>query len=129
MLNAEGNRLTGMIDKKVIIMIHRVIRILEQHAQDLDREIAKLIESDDDWRGKRDLLKSVPGVWYHRQRTHRRDARTGQTLTGTDRRACWGGADEPRLRHHAGNVPSRAEEPVFAQPSTWPRSMPFAITR
>lgn len=62
MLNAEGNRLAGMIDKKVIRMIHQIIRILEQQREDLDREIAKLIESDDDWRGKRDLLTSVPGV-------------------------------------------------------------------
>lgn len=62
MLNAEGNRLAGMIDKKVIRMINQIIRVLEQQREDLDREIARLIESDDDWRGKRDLLQSVPGV-------------------------------------------------------------------
>src|SRR5207237_6453497 len=28
----------------------------------LDREIAKLVERDDDWRGKAQLLTSVPGV-------------------------------------------------------------------
>jgi transposase len=43
MLNAEGNRLAGMIDKTTIAMIKKVIRLLEQ-------------------RGKRDLLQSVPGV-------------------------------------------------------------------
>jgi len=62
MLNAEGNRLAGMIDKTTIRMIKRVIRLLEQQREDLDRQIATLIESDDDWRGKRDLLQSVPGV-------------------------------------------------------------------
>src|SRR5204862_5371347 len=29
---------------------------------DLDRRIAQLIESDDDWKNKRDLLSSVPGI-------------------------------------------------------------------
>lgn len=62
MLNAEGNRLAGVIDKLTLGMIKKSIRLLEQQREDLDREIAKLIESDDDWRGKRDLLQSVPGV-------------------------------------------------------------------
>jgi transposase len=62
MLNAEGNRLSGMIDKTTIQMIKKVIRLLEQQREDLDRQIAELIESDDDWRGKRDLLQTVPGV-------------------------------------------------------------------
>jgi transposase len=62
MLNAEGNRLSGMIDKTTIQMIKKVIRLLEQQREDLDRQIASLIQSDDDWRGKRDLLQSVPGV-------------------------------------------------------------------
>jgi len=62
MLNAEGNRLAGMIDKATIRMIQKVIRLLEQQREDLDRQIAELIEADDDWRGKRELLQTVPGV-------------------------------------------------------------------
>jgi len=62
MLVAEQHRLDQMIDKVSISMIRKVIRLLEQQREDLDRQIAKLIESDDDWRGKRDLLQSVPGV-------------------------------------------------------------------
>jgi transposase len=62
MLNAEGNRLAGMIDPVSIKMIKKVIRLLEQQRGELDRQIAEMIESDDDWRGKRDLLQSVPGV-------------------------------------------------------------------
>jgi len=62
MLNAEGNRLAGMIDKTTIKMIKKVIRLLEQQREQLDRQIAALIESNDDWRGKRDLLQSVPGI-------------------------------------------------------------------
>jgi len=33
-------------------MIARVIRVLEQQREDLDRRIAQLIESDDDWKNK-----------------------------------------------------------------------------
>jgi transposase len=62
MLVAENNRLAGMIDKVSINMIKKVIRLLEQQREDLDRQIATLIESDDDWRGKRDLMQSIPGV-------------------------------------------------------------------
>jgi transposase len=42
--------------------VDKVIRLLEQQREDLDREIARLIESDDDWKNRRDLLSSVPGV-------------------------------------------------------------------
>lgn len=62
MLVAEGNRLDQMIDKTTIAMIKKVIRLLEQQREDLDRQIAELIEDDNDWRGRRDLIQSVPGV-------------------------------------------------------------------
>ena len=62
MLVAEGNRRDQMIDKTTIRMINKVIRVLEQQREDLDRQIAALIEDDDDWRGRRDLIQSVPGV-------------------------------------------------------------------
>lgn len=62
MLVAEGNRLDGLAEKVARRSVHAVVRLLEQQREDLDREIAKLIESDDDWRNKRDLLLTVPGV-------------------------------------------------------------------
>jgi len=36
--------------------------VLDRQIADLDKAITKLIGSDDDWRAKRDLLESVPGV-------------------------------------------------------------------
>ena len=33
-----------------------------QQVEDLDREIAKLIEADDDWEGKARVIDSVPGI-------------------------------------------------------------------
>jgi transposase len=62
MLAAEKMRLHDADDKITRAMINKVLRVLDQQREDLDRQIAKLIESDDDWKNKRDLLTSVPGV-------------------------------------------------------------------
>jgi transposase len=62
MLIAEKNRLHDADDKVTAGSIKRVQRVLEQQHEDLDRQIAKLIESDDDWKNKKGLLSSVPGV-------------------------------------------------------------------
>ena len=62
MMAMEKTRAQIPQDKHTRAMIARVIRVLEQQRQDLDRRIAELIESDDDWRTKRELLSSVPGV-------------------------------------------------------------------
>lgn len=62
MLVMEKNRLQGLFDKLTIKMVKRVIALLEGQIEQLDREIGKLVESDDDWRNRRDLITSVPGV-------------------------------------------------------------------
>jgi transposase len=62
MLAAEKTRREGLIHKTARASVDKVIRLLEQQRENLDREIARLIESDDDWKGRRDLLASVPGV-------------------------------------------------------------------
>lgn len=59
---AEKTRREGLMHKKALASVDKVIRLLDQQREDLDREIAKLIESDDDWKNRRDLLSSVPGV-------------------------------------------------------------------
>ena len=62
MLVMEKNRLEGLADRRTVASVRKVIRLLEQQREDLDRLIAELVEGDDDWRGKRDLITSVPGV-------------------------------------------------------------------
>jgi transposase len=62
MLAAEKTRREGLTHKLARASVDKVIRLLEQQREDLDREIARLIESDDDWKNRRDLLSSVPGV-------------------------------------------------------------------
>jgi transposase len=58
----EDNRLQQAFDKKIRSSIQRLMRLLDQQREDLDRQIAALIDRDDDWRGKLQLLKTVPGV-------------------------------------------------------------------
>jgi len=62
MLAAEKTRREGLTHKTALTSVDTVLRLLEQQREDLDREIATLIESDDDWKNRRDLLASVPGV-------------------------------------------------------------------
>ena len=62
MLAAEKTRREGLLHKIARASVDKVIRLLEQQREDLDRQIARLIESDDDWKGRRALLASVPGV-------------------------------------------------------------------
>ena len=62
MMAMEKTRAQIPQDKQTRTMIAKVIRLLEQQREDLDRRIAQLIESDDDWRNRRDLLSTVPGV-------------------------------------------------------------------
>jgi transposase len=42
--------------------IDKMLKVLDQQIAALDKAIARLIEADDDWRAKRDLIESVPGV-------------------------------------------------------------------
>jgi transposase len=42
--------------------IDKMLKVLYQQIAALDKAIARLIEADDDWRAKRDLIESVPGV-------------------------------------------------------------------
>jgi transposase len=62
MLATEKARLEHLTDKAAVRTINKVLRVLEQQREDLDRDIAALIEADDDWRNKSRILDSAPGV-------------------------------------------------------------------
>jgi transposase len=62
MRTMELNRRKQATAKPVLRQIDKVLRVLEKQVGELDREVAKLIDWDDDWRGKAELLRSVPGV-------------------------------------------------------------------
>jgi transposase len=62
MRKAETVRVPQALSKSVKRSLDKSLRQLEAQILDLERQIAKLIENDDDWRGKSRLLQSVPGV-------------------------------------------------------------------
>ena len=57
----EKNRL-DIMPKELLPDIRRHIRHLQTQIEKLDRLVAELVDSIDEWREKRDLLATVPGV-------------------------------------------------------------------
>jgi transposase len=58
----ERTRQLQVADRTAKQSIDKTLRFLDRQVADLDQAIAKLIDADDDWRAKRDLIQSVPGV-------------------------------------------------------------------
>jgi transposase len=59
---AEKNRLHDHLPKLARSQAQKLLRLIDQQIEDLDRAIAKLIDGDDDWKRKSDIITSVPGV-------------------------------------------------------------------
>jgi transposase len=59
---AEKNRLHDDLPKLARNQGNKLLRLVQQQIEDLDRAIARLIESDDDWQNKSDIISSIPGV-------------------------------------------------------------------
>jgi len=60
--SVERTRLTQAADRTARQSIDKTLRFLDRQVAELDEAIARLIDSDDQWRAKRALLQSVPGV-------------------------------------------------------------------
>ncbi len=58
----ESNRLAPTVSKLARRSIERVLKVLGEQLAQLDQAIAKLIQSDEDYRNKDEILRSVPGV-------------------------------------------------------------------
>jgi transposase len=63
MSTMEKNRLDVM-PRNLLADIRRHLRHLQAQIEKLDRVIADLVEQIDEWRDKRDLLLSVPGIGH-----------------------------------------------------------------
>lgn len=59
---AEKNRAHDDLPKLARTQSDRLLRLIERQVEDLDREIARLVEADDDWRDKSKVIDSVPGI-------------------------------------------------------------------
>jgi transposase len=59
---AESNRLQQTTSKLAAKGIRKLLALLDKQLSELDAEIAKLVQSDNDWKAKDQILQSVPGV-------------------------------------------------------------------
>lgn len=59
---AEKNRQGQSASKVVFKSIQRVLDALNKDIKTLDREIEKLVQSDDDWKNRAKLLGTMPGI-------------------------------------------------------------------
>lgn len=59
---AETNRAHEQLPRLAAQQSRKLLRLIEQQIEDLDREIARGIEADDDWSDKAKLIDSVPGI-------------------------------------------------------------------
>ena len=62
MITAERQRMEHVFDKRLRGSIKNHLDSLEDHRNRVEKQIADLIERDDDWRDRLTVLKSVPGV-------------------------------------------------------------------
>lgn len=58
----ESNRLETTRSKPARKSIQAILKLLERQILSIEAEIEKLVESDDDWRQKTQLVQSVPGL-------------------------------------------------------------------
>jgi transposase len=59
---AETNRSHDPLPKLAARQSQKLLCLLKQQIQDLDREIARLIEANDDWHNRSRIIDSVPGI-------------------------------------------------------------------
>jgi len=58
----ESNRLKQTVNKVAKKSISRLLKMLDSQIKSLEAEITRLIQSDDDWRAKSELLQTTPGI-------------------------------------------------------------------
>jgi transposase len=59
---AEENRRQQTQDKFIQKTLQRMLKAIDKEVQAVERRIAELLESDDDWRDKLAILHSAPGI-------------------------------------------------------------------
>ena len=59
---AEKNRLHDQLPKLARTQGQKLLRLIDQQIEDLDKAVAELIDGDDDWMRKSQIITSVPGV-------------------------------------------------------------------
>jgi len=61
-MTAKTNRMDSVRLKSVIRSIKKVTKLFKEQIADIEKQILKLIESDDEFKRKAEVLVSIPGV-------------------------------------------------------------------
>jgi transposase len=59
---AESNRLETVLAPRARQSIEKILKVLNQQIDQMDQAIADLIETDDQWRRKKEIMQGVPGI-------------------------------------------------------------------
>jgi transposase len=144
----ESNRLPTAASKLAQRSIQRVLKVLEQQIDQLNQAIAALVQSDDDYRDKDQIIRSVPGLGPVSSTTllgelpelGRLNRRQVSALVGVapfnhdsgklkGRRTIWGGRARVRTTLYMAALAARRCNPViraFAERLTR-RGKPFKV--
>ena len=130
MQTQERNRQQQASSEPVLAQIDELLTLLGRQVAQLDREIAALLQDNAGWRGRVQLLRSIPrrgaGAGLH---SHRPTARTGSSQPQGNRRAGWSGPPTTgTAASGAANAPCGADGGSCAPSCTWqPWSLPGTI--
>ncbi len=59
---AENNRMETLVSKPVRKSVQQVVDLLNKQIKRIEKEIVALLESDDDWKDKGEIIQSAPGI-------------------------------------------------------------------
>jgi len=126
---AEKNRCEQAHSTLVRNSVRKSIEGIDKDLERIGRAIIQLVESNDDWRGRHERLKSVPGIGAQTAATLRAELPELGWLNRQQVAAFVGVA--PLIVIAASSevaAPSGAGEPRYAVASAWPPSGPRSTT-
>lgn len=59
---AENNRMETLVSKPVRRSVQQVVDLLNKQIKRIEKEILALLESDDEWKDKGEIIQSTPGI-------------------------------------------------------------------
>ena len=59
---AENNRMETLVSKPVRKSVQQVVELLNKQIKRIEKEILALLESDDEWKDKGEIIQSTPGI-------------------------------------------------------------------
>ena len=123
MITMERNRIEHALHLRLRRQIEHVVKALDKQLVQIEAEILDLIDRDDDWRRRFDVLKSAPASATPRPPRSWPSCRSWAASVVRPSLRWW--AWRPSIataERSADNVTSPAAGTVYAECCTWPRS-------